>query len=86
MGLTNVIAASGEGITAAHQLIEHITRGAPGAIRTMKTLLSTERDRRIAESDELEAELFRQVWASPDHREAIAAFFEKRHPRFPDDP
>jgi enoyl-CoA hydratase/carnithine racemase len=29
-----------------------------------------------------ERELFVQLWAQPDHREAVAAFLEKRSPRF----
>jgi enoyl-CoA hydratase/carnithine racemase len=35
------------------------------------------RDDSAAATDH-EASLFREVWASPEHHEAVAAFFEKR--------
>jgi enoyl-CoA hydratase/carnithine racemase len=35
-----------------------------------------------AEAAAFEAECFRTLWGSPDHREAVAALLEKRTPVF----
>jgi enoyl-CoA hydratase len=81
-GLTNAIAPTGQGMEMAKEMTERIRRGAPRSVRAMKHLLRSGRGRGITEAAEVEANLFRTIWASPDHNEALDAFFGKRRPEF----
>ncbi len=82
LGLANAVAPRGEGLEKGRQMTEEIARGAPMSIRSIKLLLLDGAERTLAETADLEAKLFREVWASADHDEAIQAFLEKRAPRF----
>ncbi len=54
----------------------------PQAIRAMKTALVQGRDMPFRAGLDLELKLFRSLWKSKHHDEAVAAFLEKRRPRF----
>ncbi|MEE9256994.1 MAG: enoyl-CoA hydratase-related protein [bacterium] len=81
-GLANAVVPKGEGLAKGRQMAEEITKGAPHSIRSIKRLLREADGMPLAEAADLEARLFREVWTSADHDEAIQAFFEKREPRF----
>ncbi len=82
LGLTNAVVASGNGLDEAHNMAERIGRGAPRSVRAMKTLLQASLELDVPGSAEVEARLFRTIWGSADHQEALEAFFEKRKPHF----
>lgn len=82
MGLANAAVPKGEGLRAARSMAEEIFRSAPGAIRSMKELLSSGLENTMEKTMDAESSLFADLWASEDHDEAIRAFFEKRSPDF----
>lgn len=52
------------------------------ALAAQKQLLQTTLSESLRESYQRESTLFRPLYAAPDNREAIAAFLEKRKPKF----
>jgi enoyl-CoA hydratase len=54
---------------------QDVARGAPEAIASLKRLLDQP-------EREVERELFVDTWSSPDHREALEAYFERRPARW----
>jgi enoyl-CoA hydratase/carnithine racemase len=61
------------------QVAGTLARQSPHAVREIKRLLHATRDTR---SDEAELEAFRRCFQSEDGREGVAAFLEKREPRW----
>jgi len=72
----------GSGLEEGRRLAAEIARNAPLAIRAIKRFLAAAADLPLAEALELETALFRPLWTSGDHHEAIRAFIEKRGPVF----
>ena len=81
-GLANAVVPKGQGLAAARKMVARIRRGSPRSVRAIKQLLQAGRGLDAQAKGAVEADLFRTVWASPDHQEALAAFFEKRRPNF----
>lgn len=81
IGLVHRIVPAGEDVLAAAQAWAASLKALPrGALAAMKRLVhATGSDRDV---NEYERELFLDLWASPDHREALIAFLDKRPPRF----
>jgi len=82
LGMINRVVPASELRTATHALAERIASGPPLALRMAKELVN-----RAASSDletALNLEAFAQsvASASDDHQEGVAAFFDKRPPRF----
>jgi 2-(1,2-epoxy-1,2-dihydrophenyl)acetyl-CoA isomerase len=82
LGMINRVVPATELVAATRALAERIAAGPPLALRLAKELVN-----RAAASDletALNLEAFAQglAIASDDHREGVAAFFEKRPPRF----
>jgi 2-(1,2-epoxy-1,2-dihydrophenyl)acetyl-CoA isomerase len=82
LGMINRVVPAAELVAATRALAERIAAGPPLALRLAKELVN-----RAAASDletALNLEAFAQglAIASDDHREGVAAFFEKRPPRF----
>jgi 2-(1,2-epoxy-1,2-dihydrophenyl)acetyl-CoA isomerase len=82
LGMINRVVPAAELAPATRALAERIAAGPPLALRLAKELVN-----RAAASDletALNLEAFAQglAIASDDHREGVAAFFEKRAPRF----
>ncbi|MDX1687853.1 MAG: enoyl-CoA hydratase/isomerase family protein [Candidatus Promineifilaceae bacterium] len=81
IGLVHRVVPAGEGVLTAAQAWAESLKALPrGALAAMKRLVYAAGD--DAAVNEYERELFLNLWASPNHREALAAFLEKRPPRF----
>jgi 2-(1,2-epoxy-1,2-dihydrophenyl)acetyl-CoA isomerase len=83
LGMVNRVVPSADLQTATRALAEKIAAGPPLALRMAKDLVN-----RAAASSDLETALNLEALSqgvaitSDDHREGVAAFFEKRPPRF----
>ena len=82
MGLANSVVPKGDGFRVARAMVDEISNSAPGAIRSVKELLSFGSENTLDETTDLESCLFAALWVSEDHHEAVKAFFEKRSPVF----
>ncbi len=83
IGLVDAVVDDEDLLDAAVAKAESYAVNPPAAVRMIKELLTrngAEPD--LAEVQRRETDLLRQAMASDDHREAIAAFLEKREPRF----
>jgi len=79
-GIASEIAPAGDSMASAMALAEKILRTSPDAIAEMKRLLASAPARDEARAAERAA--FVRSWTGHDHKEAVAAFFEKRAPRW----
>jgi enoyl-CoA hydratase/carnithine racemase len=83
LGIVNRVVPASDLLTATRALAEKIAAGPPLALRMAKDLVN-----RAAASSDLETALNLEALSqsiaitSDDHREGVAAFFEKRPPRF----
>jgi len=80
LGLVEHVTATGEARATAIAMADELSRGARAALAGTKELAT--RAKRSAELRDLERRRFVETWLSADHREAVAAFLEKRTPRF----
>ena len=78
----NRVVPLGELATATRTLAEKIAAGPPLALRLDKRMLNRAATGDLAAALELEALSQGLAIASEDHQEGVAAFFEKRPPRF----
>jgi enoyl-CoA hydratase/carnithine racemase len=82
-GLVDRLSAPDALLDDALALAGDIARNPGSQLRMIKTLLTanaTATDLDAVQSRE--SEPLRECWRSPEHREAVAAFLEKREPRF----
>lgn len=83
MGLVQQVVADGVALeTAVAQLAHSLTQLPPHALATSKQLIYAASQATPEAVNQLETELFVNLWAEPDHLEALAAFREKRSPHF----
>ncbi len=68
--------------TEARALAVRLAAGPTAAYRAVKTVLATAATDSLEETLDLEARLQSVAGGTSDHREAVAAFLEKRPPRF----
>ncbi len=68
--------------SAAHELAARLAAGAPGALALSKRALEAASTASFEEQLELEARLQGEAGGTADHAEGIAAFIERRQPRF----
>jgi 2-(1,2-epoxy-1,2-dihydrophenyl)acetyl-CoA isomerase len=85
MGLVSRVVPAAELGAAASEMAGRLARGAPIAIALTKRALNAAWDRGLDEALEDEASLQDLAGRSRDHAEGIAAFLEKRAPRFTGD-
>ncbi len=85
IGLVSKVVPDHELLPAAIELAERIAAQPPLAVRLAKRLLREGQRTSLATLLELSAQAQAIVQRSADHREAMAALFEKRSPRFTGD-
>lgn len=81
-GLVERVVPREELQAAAHELAATFAARSPHAIALLRELARTTRDLSLEEGLRREADGFRRCLASEDGREGVAAFIEKREPRF----
>jgi 2-(1,2-epoxy-1,2-dihydrophenyl)acetyl-CoA isomerase len=82
LGLVGRVVPAEQLATEARAVAERLASGAPQAIALTKRALATSWDRDLDAALEYEAHLQDAVGRSKDHAEGMAAFLEKRPPRF----
>ena len=82
LGLVNRVVPPAEGETMARELAGKLAKGPPLALRLIKESLLKNLDADIDAALDQEKRAQAQCLTSPDLFEGIAAFFEKREPRF----
>lgn len=82
LGLVDRVVARSRLMSEARAMARRIAAKPPLAIRAMKRALVRGREMPFKAGLSLEEKLFRSLWKSKDHDEAVAAFLEKRQPRF----
>jgi 2-(1,2-epoxy-1,2-dihydrophenyl)acetyl-CoA isomerase len=85
IGLVSRVVPAAELADAAHALAARIAAGSPTAVALTKRALWRALDAGWAETLEYEADLQGVAGRTADHAEGIAAFLEKREPRFTGD-
>ena len=69
-------------MAAATSVAAGFAAGSPHAVAMIRELARTTRDLSLEEGLRREADAFRRCLLSEDGREGVAAFIEKREPRF----
>lgn len=83
MGFVQQVVEDSEALeTAVTQLAQSLIKLPPQALAASKQLVHATSQLPIAETNQLETQLFVDLWSQPDHLEALAAFREKRVPVF----
>ncbi len=81
-GLVEKVVPREELLTAAGAIAGAFAERSPHAIAVIRELARTTRDLSLEEGLRREADAFRRCLASEDGQEGVAAFIEKREPRF----
>lgn len=77
-----IIPAEENVLTAARSWAGQLAALPQHALAATKTLVHNASLESPSEVDRMETELFLKLWSQPDHLEAMAAFVEKRKPKF----
>ena len=82
LGLVLRVVPAGELAAAAQALAAQLASGAPRALALTKRALAASWDATLEEQLETEADFQGRAGATADHAEGVAAFVERRPPRF----
>jgi enoyl-CoA hydratase/carnithine racemase len=82
MGIANAVLPAAEVVNHARRMAERFNALPPGAVRETKKLLRRTRTDEVLKAIAIEGEVFAQRLRSPEAREALLAFTEKRKPDF----
>lgn len=82
LGLVDRVVSRSKLMSEAGAIARRIAAKPPLSIRAMKQALVRGREMSFQKGLTLEEKLFRSLWRSKDHDEAVAAFLEKRRPQF----
>lgn len=83
MGLLHRVLAPGEAVLpAARSWAEELVALPQDALAALKELIMHAGGNGAESTNTLEADLFRRLWTSPNHLEALQAFSDRRQPRF----
>jgi 2-(1,2-epoxy-1,2-dihydrophenyl)acetyl-CoA isomerase len=82
IGLVNRVVPPPDLESETYALARRIAAGPPGALAAAKALLDRAGTLDLEAALDAEARAQGRMLASPEHREGLAAFFEKRAPRF----
>jgi enoyl-CoA hydratase/carnithine racemase len=81
-GFADEIAADGEALAKARELATRVAKLPPNAVRMTKQSVNAAANALHAATTFMDRDQFLLAASSEDYREAIAAFLEKRPPRF----
>lgn len=81
-GLTNKVTDVGNAVPAATEWAQRIASKAPLAIKAQKDILKYAVNNELMDTFSLEAKHQGKLIVSKDHKEGVAAFMEKRAPKF----
>jgi enoyl-CoA hydratase len=82
LGLVESVVANDQSVAAAVAWAYDIAQGSRGSVAAMKATVRAGVQAFEGAHAEERAR-FLELWAAPDHREALSAFFERRAPKFP---
>jgi enoyl-CoA hydratase/carnithine racemase len=82
LGLADRLVPRGQALAAATALASEIAANAPSAVRMAKWALDVGADLSLEAAMEVEDQAWRRAVLSDDRREGIAAWVEKREPRY----
>jgi len=82
MGLVNQVVAQGDLMTKAQRFADSVLQGAPGALRQTKKLIEELWSSSVKEDVDLALKYHLQARESDEAQEGIAAFNEKRKPKW----
>jgi methylglutaconyl-CoA hydratase len=82
LGLVNQVVPRADLLAAATALSQEITKNSPAAVRQAKWAIDHGADLPLDQALEREHEAYQRALTSEDRREGIAAFNEKRKPKF----
>ena len=82
IGFVNRVTDPGQALAVALELADDICASSPVSVAASLTALAAQHDADDAAGWEVTAEAVERVMASDDMREGVAAFFEKRPPRW----
>lgn len=82
MGLVEEVVTEGRAWAAAQQMAQLVERQSPSALRACKVLINQGRSGHRDEGLPQERSLFLELFADANQREGVAAFLEKRPPRW----
>ncbi|HEX8906812.1 MAG TPA: enoyl-CoA hydratase-related protein, partial [Longimicrobiaceae bacterium] len=82
IGLVDLVHPAAELRERTLELARRIAEKSPVALRMAKTAIRAAAEMPLAAGDAFETELFITAFSSDDRREGVAAFLEKRPPRF----
>ena len=84
LGIVNHVVAADKLLSEARKLAIEIAAGPPTALAMMKTLLNRSSTSTLEQMLEFESYAQTVAYVTPEHREGVMAFREKRPPRFHD--
>jgi enoyl-CoA hydratase len=82
LGLINKIVSSGQALPRAMEMAERIAANGPLAVREIKRTVNAMAGMTVADASSLEDEARGRIMASADANEGLAAFVERRRPKF----
>jgi enoyl-CoA hydratase/carnithine racemase len=81
-GIANAVLPAGEVVNHARRMAERFNALPPSAVRETKRLLRRVDSEAVQKAIDVEGELFLARLGSPEAKEAVQAFFQKRKPDF----
>lgn len=84
MGLVNEVVEPDQLMTRARKMAQSILKNGPQAIRTALQCIRSGYHLSLQEGLDMEAEAFMSLFETPEGKEGLRAFIEKRAPRFRD--
>jgi len=82
IGLVERLAPQGQALEEATKLARRIALRGPKAVAKAKQAIDSGLDLPLDQGFKLESRLFSELFDTEDYKEGLAAFFEKRRPRF----
>ncbi len=82
IGLVQEVVPAGQALIKALELAAKVEKQSPTSVRYCKQLIMAARRQPLTSAYALERELFVRLWDTQDQKEGVAAFVEKRAPRW----